>query len=111
MKTYFKLSDRTYDFLKQVALYWLPAIGTFYFTLGSIWGLPYGEQVVGTVTALVLLLSVILGVSKSSYEPSADGTLVMDTQNPLVNSYSVEIPLEELQDKQTITLKVQDIRS
>ena len=47
-----KLSDKTYDILKWIALYLLPAIGTLYFALAGIWNFPYGEQVVGTITAI-----------------------------------------------------------
>lgn len=28
-------------------MYFLPALGTLYFALAGIWGLPYGEQLVG----------------------------------------------------------------
>lgn len=46
------LSDKTYNLLKWVALILLPALGTLYFALASIWGLPFGEQIVGTITAI-----------------------------------------------------------
>ena len=35
-----KISDKTYDTLKWVALLLLPALGTLYFALAGIWGLP-----------------------------------------------------------------------
>jgi len=38
-----------------------------YFALAGIWGLPYGEQLVGTITAIDTFLGVILGISKSKY--------------------------------------------
>ena len=62
-----KLNNKTYDILKWIAMYFLPALGTLYFALASIWGLPYGEQVVGTVTAIDTFLGVILGISTSQY--------------------------------------------
>ena len=46
------MSNKTYDTLKWIAQYLLPAAGTLYFALAGIWGLPYGEQVVGTITAV-----------------------------------------------------------
>lgn len=61
------ISNRTYDILKWIAQYLLPAIGTLYFALAGIWGLPYGEQVVGTITAVDTFLGVILGISSMSY--------------------------------------------
>lgn len=62
------MGNRTYDILKWIAQYFLPAIGTLYFALASIWGLPYGEQVVGTITAVDTFLGVILGISKAQYD-------------------------------------------
>ena len=48
-------------------MYFLPALGTLYFALAGIWGLHYGEQLVGTITAIDTFLGVILGISKSKY--------------------------------------------
>lgn len=62
-----KLSNKTYDALKWIAQYVLPAAGTLYFALAGIWGLPYGEQIVGTITAVDTFLGVLLGVSTAKY--------------------------------------------
>ncbi len=62
-----KLSNKTYDVLKWIAQYLLPAAGTLYFALAGIWGLPYGEQIVGTITAVDTFLGVLLGISAASY--------------------------------------------
>lgn len=62
-----KMSNKTYDALKWVAQFLLPAAGTLYFALAGIWGLPYGEQVVGTITAVDTFLGVLLGISTASY--------------------------------------------
>lgn len=62
------MSSKTYDILKFIALIVLPALGTLYFALAQIWGLPYGEQIVGTITAIDAFLGAILGVSTSSYK-------------------------------------------
>lgn len=61
------LSDKMYNVLKWVAMIALPAIGTLYFTLAGIWGFPYGEQIVGTITAVDTFLGVLLGISASTY--------------------------------------------
>ena len=63
-----KLSNRVYDILKWIAMYLLPAAGTLYFALSGIWGLPYGEEVVGTITAVDTFLGVILGISTAQYK-------------------------------------------
>ena len=61
-----KLSNKVYDVLKWIAMYLLPAVGTLYFALSGIWGFPYGEQVVGTITAVDTFLGVILGISTAT---------------------------------------------
>lgn len=66
-----KISNKTYDTLKWIAQYLLPAIGTLYFSIASIWGLPYGEQVVGTITAIDACLGVILGISSHTYKKNS----------------------------------------
>ena len=65
-----KMSNKVYDVLKWVAMYLLPALGTLYFALSGIWDLPYGEQVVGTITAVDTFLGVLLGISTSQYNKS-----------------------------------------
>lgn len=66
------MSNKTYDFLKWVAMYLLPALGTLYFALAGIWGFPYGEEVVGTITAIDTFLGVILGISNAQYKKKVD---------------------------------------
>lgn len=61
------MSNRTYDVLKWIAQILLPAIGTLYFAIAQIWGLPYAEQIVGTITALDAFLGAILGVATLNY--------------------------------------------
>lgn len=63
-----KMSNQIYDVLKWITQYLLPAIGTLYFALSGIWGLSYGEQVVGTITAVDTFLGVILGISSAQYK-------------------------------------------
>lgn len=62
-----KLSNKTYDLLRWIADMVLPALGTLYFALAGIWNFPYGEQIVGTITAIVAFLDVVLGISKKNY--------------------------------------------
>lgn len=61
------MSNKVYDILKWVALVVLPAIATLYFALSGIWGLPYGEQIVGTITAIDTFLGALLGISSINY--------------------------------------------
>lgn len=62
-----KLSNKAYDILKYIAQIVLPAVGTLYFALSGIWGLPYGEQIVGTVTAVDAFLGALLKISSDNY--------------------------------------------
>lgn len=62
------MCDKTYNVLKWMAQLRLPAMGTLYFALASIWHLPYGEQVVGTITAVDTFLGVILGITTAQYK-------------------------------------------
>ena len=62
-----KMSNETYDILKFISQILLPAIGTLYFALATIWGFPYGEQIVGTVTAVDAFLGTCLGISTKEY--------------------------------------------
>lgn len=69
----FQMSNKTYDNLKYLAQIVLPACGTLYFALAGIWGLPYGEQIVGTITAVDTFLGVLLGISTSQYNKARGG--------------------------------------
>lgn len=68
------LSNKAYDILKWIALYLLPALGTLYFALSQIWGFPflYGEEVVGTITAIDAFLGAILGISTVNYRKQGE---------------------------------------
>lgn len=66
------MNNKTYDILKYIQRIALPAIGTLYFALASIWGFPYGEQIVGTITAVDAFLGVLLGISSANYNKSIE---------------------------------------
>lgn len=66
------LSNKTYDILKWIAQVALPSIGTLYFALAGIWGFPYGEEIVGTITAIDTFLGVLLGISTMNYNKTKE---------------------------------------
>lgn len=103
-----KISDKLYDVLKWVAMYLLPALGTLYFALSGIWGLPYGEQIVGTFTAVDTFLAVILGLSKSGYEP--DGIIHVDSSEEAKDvmklEFNTEDPIAMTKDKEFLRFRV-----
>ncbi len=87
------MNNKTYDILKYIALIILPALATLILTLAGIWGIPYGEAIAATITALDVFLGAILGVSSAKY---AAGEAIIN--NMVINE------LERLEDalKKTI---------
>ena len=67
------MNDKLYKILKYIAMIFLPALGTLYFALAGIWGFPYADQVVGTITAIDTFLGVILGISTAQYNKKMGG--------------------------------------
>lgn len=61
------MSNKLYDALKWIAQILLPALGTLYYAVAKIWGLPYVEEIVGTITAVDLFLGALLGISTIQY--------------------------------------------
>ena len=101
-----QLNNKIYDILKYIAQYVLPAVGTLYFALAQIWGLPYGEQIVGTITAVDAFLGVLLGISGTQYR--GDGVLRIDTSSENKDVYRLEMntEFEDLKNKSSVTHKV-----
>lgn len=62
------MNNKIYDILKWIAMVVLPALGTLYFALAGIWNFPYGEEVVGTITAIDAFLGALLGISTANYK-------------------------------------------
>ena len=61
------MSNKVYDVLKYIAQIALPALGALYFALAEIWGLPYGQEIVGTIAAVDACLGALLGISTMIY--------------------------------------------
>lgn len=75
-----KLSDSVYTFLKWFTCICLPALGTLYFAVAGIWGLPYAEQIVGTISAITTFLGIILGISTANYNKQKAFEATLDAQ-------------------------------
>ena len=61
-----KMSNRSYDILKIIALLILP-ISEFIGSMASIWGFEYGSQIVATLVALDVLMGYIVKIASDSY--------------------------------------------
>lgn len=66
------IPNKLYDVLKWIALIVLPALGALYFGLASIWGLPYGEEIVGTIACIDTFLGAVLGISTARYNRNGE---------------------------------------
>lgn len=66
------ISSKTYDILKWISLICLPACATLYGTLSKIWGLPYGTEIVTTITAVGTFLGALLQISSAKYHADND---------------------------------------
>lgn len=68
-----KIPDKLYDILKWVVIIVLPAIATLYAALSAVWGWPYSEEVVTTVTAVDTFLGAVLCISTATYNKGGSG--------------------------------------
>jgi len=62
------MSNKVYDRLKVTALILTPILA-FLASLVNIWGLPYGEQIVATLTAIDTLIGAVVVVANKAYKP------------------------------------------
>ncbi len=61
------MKNETYDILKFVAQLVLPALATLYAALGGLWGLPYVNEVSGSIMAVDAFMGAVLQVSTNVY--------------------------------------------
>lgn len=61
------MSNKTYDVLKFIATIVLPAFGAFYLTIAGTWGLPYGEAIVATTSAVSTFMAAVLMIDSKAY--------------------------------------------
>lgn len=104
------LSNRTYDVLKFIAQLVLPAAGALYFALSEIWGLPYGIEVVGTITAVDAFLGALLGLSSQKYNNSDakyDGSIDVKTEDDAkLFTLNLDGDPDQLDQKQEVLFKI-----
>lgn len=105
------MSNPTYDRLKKSAQLILPALGTLYFTLSQIWGLPYGEEVVGSIAAINTFLGATVVIASSQYKARHaryDGDLVVNHDETGKIMYRMELEKDpnELAGQDEFRLKV-----
>lgn len=62
------MNNKLYDVLQWIVSVVLPAAIAFYAAMSGIWGWPYGEQIVGTLSAIEVFLGTILRISNANYK-------------------------------------------
>lgn len=67
------MSNKTYDRLKVTALILTPVLA-FLASLVNIWGIPYGEQLTATLTAIDTLIGAVVVVASKAYKPPEEET-------------------------------------
>lgn len=104
------LSNGSYDFIKHVVQIVLPAVGTLYFTLSQLWGLPHPAEVVGTIAAINTFLGLLLGYSSKSYnnsEDKYDGAIeITETKDTKTYGLVLNSDPENLDKKDQVIFKV-----
>lgn len=104
------ITGKLYDVLKFLALVLFPALGTAYFALAGIWGLPSAQEVVGTIVVVDTLLGTVLQISSSQYNKSDakfDGVIgVTETADKLSYVLNLNDDPVALKDKDEVRLKV-----
>lgn len=61
------MTNKVYDVLKFIAQIVLPALATLYVTIASLWGLPYPDEISGTIMAIDTFLGALLMISSNKY--------------------------------------------
>lgn len=104
------ISDATYDRLRRSVEILLPALGALYFALSQVWGLPYGEEVVGTTAAVNTFLGILVITLRRKYNDSDakyDGEMVVsETDETKTFGLVLNGSPEDLEGKKDITFKV-----
>lgn len=73
-----RISNDTYDFLRDIADLILPALGVLYLALAELWGFPYGDKVNNTIICVVAFLDVVLKVLKNRYNKKLEEQEAID---------------------------------
>jgi len=105
-------APKVYDFLKDAAQIYIPALGVAYAGLAAIWHWGFVLEVSGTVLVIDTLLGTLLKISKTVYDNSdrsKDGDLSLTVSRDGLNVSDVllDTPISELANKDRIVLDVE----
>lgn len=105
------LNNKQYDIIKWLTVVLLPALGTLYFALSQLWGLPAGESILGSMMAIQVFIGAIMGISTKQYEKSGEkyvGEINVTDSDPKKTVYSLDLKThpDELLKKDEAIFKV-----
>ena len=86
------MNDKVYDILKWVAIIVLPALSTLVAGVFPIWGLPYGQEIAQTITAIATFLGAVLMISNVKYLKNIDKT------DSVVSTTPAELKVDNVDD-------------
>lgn len=69
-----KMSNKMYDFLKNLCTVWIPASIALFVGLNQLWNFTeYGEQIAGTMALIATFIGSIIGISSKNYWAEMEG--------------------------------------
>lgn len=102
-----------YERVKVLATIVLPGLGALYFALAQIWGFPKADEVVGTITAVVTFLGILLQMSSARYAKGGgtyDGEVITEIlpngQQVYALSFETREQQEKAHQKDVLSLKI-----
>lgn len=103
-------NNKAYDLIKFMALVLLPGIGALYFGVAAIWGLPYAEEVVGTIVVVDTFLGGLTGLTAAQYKNSDarfDGNIdLSEGDEPGTTDMRVRLTPEAVLGKDEVVVKI-----
>lgn len=66
------MNNKVYDVLKWIIVLVLPALAGFVTTFTAIWGIPYGNEISLSISAVEVLLGAIFMISSVQYKKKAE---------------------------------------
>ena len=75
------LPDKVYNVLKYITIIGLPAVTTFFMTIGKIWSIPYTSEIGATLVAITTLLGALICISSIQYHYSKGDEEYVEEKN------------------------------
>lgn len=88
------LNDFMHRLMKRMVQVVIPATAALYFGLSQIWGLPWMQEVGGTLAIIATFFGTVLSISTSNYNKSDaayDGTVVVEETKTGGKLFSLEL--------------------